>query len=108
MPLGSSSAAPVMRPGPNCFTREFSVMLLSRLTIAILQKRTTARAKEGVENGGSEPARAGFLEPFGPSATGGGGASEGLKVYQRPARVPLGRHSPPFLLLLTRPPRATD
>src|SRR5882672_2506371 len=40
IPLGSSSAAPVMRPGPNCFTRGFSVMLLSSLTIAVLQKRT--------------------------------------------------------------------
>src|SRR5216683_8208586 len=28
-----------MRPGPNCFTRGSSVMLLSSLTIAILQKR---------------------------------------------------------------------
>src|ERR1700722_20937190 len=101
MPLGSSSAAPVMRPGPNCFTREFSVMLLSRLTIAILQKRTTARAKEGVENGGSEPARAGFLEPFAPSAIGGGGGSEGLKRYRRQARVPRVGRPHPLVLLLT-------
>src|SRR6202790_3024597 len=40
MPLGSSSAAPVMSPGPNCLTRGLSAMLLSRLTIAILQNRT--------------------------------------------------------------------
>src|ERR1700704_1396565 len=39
MPLGSSSAAPVMRPGPNCLTLGFSAMLFSNLTIAALEKR---------------------------------------------------------------------
>src|SRR5271165_1033789 len=50
MPLGSSSAAPVMRPGPNSLTRGFSVMLLSSLTIALLQKWNGSRAEEGGES----------------------------------------------------------
>src|SRR5664279_5540647 len=46
MPLGSSSAAPVMRPGPNCLTRGSSVMLFSSLTIAMLQQCTWSPERE--------------------------------------------------------------
>src|ERR1700686_5773593 len=67
MPLGSSSAAPVRSPGPNCLARGLSAMLLSRLTIAILQNRTwspmwekgwwKSEDQDGREPNGSSPLR---------------------------------------------------
>src|SRR6202048_1615700 len=84
IPLGSSSAAPVMRPGPNCFTRGSSAMLLSSLTIAVLQKRTISPTREKtVEIEGSKSARTESFEPLAPPAFGGTALRRDLKRYRR-------------------------
>src|SRR5713101_9118863 len=73
-----------MRPGPNCFTRGSSVMLLSSLTIAILQKRKGShvgrRRRKSEDQIRQEPSP---FEPFAPSAFGGTALRRDLKRYRR-------------------------
>src|ERR1700722_1713973 len=79
MPLGSSSAAPVMRPGPNCLTRGSSVMLLSSLTIALLQKRA-GPAWVGGRKSGDSPTAVGFCDRWRRPRSAGRRLKVGLKA----------------------------
>ena len=114
MPLGSSSAAPVMRPGPNCFTRGSSAMLLIRLTMARhqkaakFQKRIRSPEGEGVEIGGSRPARSAIFGPFAPSALGRTALRGNLRRHRVKARVLRAQHRSPHVQLLTRTACVTD
>src|ERR1700719_5360847 len=82
IPLGSSSAAPVMSPGPNCFTRGSSAMLLSSLTIATLQNGLKSHAGRRRWIEGSLGANR-IVRAICASRMRRDGASEGLKRYRR-------------------------
>src|ERR1700730_1589114 len=76
-----------MSPGPNCFTRGSSVMLLSSLTIAILQKRNESHvgAKAAVI-GGSNTAGTEALRAIFAFRMRRDGASEEPKALSTPMR----------------------
>src|SRR5271168_820443 len=62
MPLGSSSAAPVIRPGPSCFTRGSSVRLFISFTIAYLRgepMQSAVHARRDGNRGFAPPALVG-------------------------------------------------
>src|SRR4030081_3280972 len=84
IPLGSSSAAPVMRPGPSCFTRGSSAMLLSNLTIAVLQKRTMSPTRRRRWRSKHQVGANRIVRAFCASRIRRDGASEGPKALSTP------------------------